>query len=89
MSERIGLVGAGAMGGAIGGRLLETGNALTVFDLDPEKVDALVERGATPARTAAEAAAGNEFVITSLNASRIVELAALARPKSMTFTSPS
>ena len=76
MSERIGLVGAGAMGGAIGTRLLETGNALTVFDLDPEKVAALVAKGAKPASTAAEAAEGNEFVITSLNASRIVELAA-------------
>ena len=76
MSERIGLVGAGAMGGAIGTRLLETGNALTVFDLDPEKVAALVAKGAVAAPTAAAAAEGNDFVITSLNASRIVGLAA-------------
>lgn len=76
MSEMVGLVGAGAMGGAIGTRLLETGNKLTVFDLDPAKVAALVDRGATAAGSAAEAAAGNEFVITSLNASRIVEIAA-------------
>ncbi len=76
MSERIGLVGAGAMGGAIGTRLLDTGNALTVFDLDPEKVAALVEKGAVAASSSAEAAAGNSFVITSLNASRIVEIAA-------------
>ena len=64
MSERIGLVGAGAMGGAIGTRLLETGNALTVFDLDPEKVAALVAKGAVAAPTAAAAAEGNDFVIT-------------------------
>lgn len=76
MSERVGLIGAGAMGGAIGARLLETGNALAVFDLDAEKVAALVEKGATAAASAAEAAKGNAFVITSLNASRIVELAA-------------
>ena len=76
MSERIGLVGAGAMGGAIGTRLLETGNALTVFDLDPERVAALVGKGAVAAVSAADAARGNEFVITSLNASHIVELAA-------------
>ncbi|MGG2474011.1 NAD(P)-dependent oxidoreductase, partial [Rhizobium sp. BR5] len=31
-------IGAGAMGGAIGTRLVETGNHLTVFDLDAEKV---------------------------------------------------
>ncbi len=79
MSERIGLVGAGVMGGAIGTRLLETGNALTVFDIIPEKVAALVERGATAARTAAEAARGNEFVITSLNSSHIVRQAAFGK----------
>ncbi len=76
MSERIGLVGAGAMGGAIGTRLLETGNTLTVFDLDAEKVAALVEKGAVAAASAAEAARGNDFVITSLNSGRIVEIAA-------------
>ncbi|MEO1552128.1 MAG: NAD(P)-dependent oxidoreductase [Pseudomonadota bacterium] len=76
MAERIGLVGAGAMGGAIGARLLDTGNTLTVFDLDPEKVAALVDKGATAASTAAQAAVGNEFVITSLNAAHIVGLAA-------------
>ena len=79
MSERIGLVGAGVMGGAIGTRLLETGNALTVFDIIPEKVAALVERGATGARTAAEAARGNEFVITSLNSSYVVGQAAFGK----------
>ena len=79
MTERIGLVGAGAMGGAIGARLLETGNAVTVFDLDPEKVAALVGKGAVAASSAAEAAKGNEFVITSLNAPRIVGLAAFGR----------
>ncbi|MGR3515054.1 MAG: NAD(P)-dependent oxidoreductase [Paracoccaceae bacterium] len=76
MSERIGLIGAGAMGGAIGTRLLETGNSLTVFDLDAEKVAELVAKGATAASSAAEAARGNGFVITSLNASHIVGLAA-------------
>lgn len=79
MSERIGLVGAGAMGGAIGTRLLETGNSLAVFDLDPEKVAALVDKGAVAAASAAEAAMGNDFVITSLNASRIVGLAAFGK----------
>lgn len=79
MSERIGLVGAGAMGGAIGTRLLETGNTLTVFDTNPEKVAALAGRGATVAGSAAEAAQGNEFVIMSLNSERIVDLAAFGK----------
>lgn len=76
MSEKIALIGAGAMGGAIGTRLLETGNTLNVFDLDQEKVAALVAKGGVAAASAAEASQGVDFVITSLNASRIVELAA-------------
>ena len=76
MSERVALIGAGAMGGAIGTRLLETGNQLTVFDLDAEKVAELVALGGKAAVSAAEAAAASSYVITSLNSSHIVGLAA-------------
>ncbi|MEM9870616.1 MAG: NAD(P)-dependent oxidoreductase [Pseudomonadota bacterium] len=76
MSEKIALIGAGAMGGAIGTRLLETGNSLHVFDLDTARVDELVAKGAVAATSAAEASREANFVITSLNASRIVGLAA-------------
>lgn len=76
MSEKIALIGAGAMGGAIGTRLLETGNNLAVFDLDTDRVAELVAKGAVAASSAAEASRDVDFVITSLNASRIVELAA-------------
>jgi 2-hydroxy-3-oxopropionate reductase len=76
MTETVALIGAGAMGGAIGARLVETGTVLRVFDLDAEKVDALVAKGAIAARSAAEAAAGADAVITSLNSSKIVEIAA-------------
>jgi 2-hydroxy-3-oxopropionate reductase len=76
MGERVALIGAGAMGGAIGTRLVETGNALTVFDLDADKVGALVAKGAVAATTAADAAAQSDFVITSLNSSKIVGTAA-------------
>ena len=75
MNHSIALIGAGAMGGAIGARLLETGNNLTVFDPDQEKVAMLSAKGATAAQSAADAARHAEFVITSLNASQIVELA--------------
>lgn len=75
MSERIALIGAGAMGGAIGTRLLETGNQLHVFDLDADRVEALVQKGATAAKTAADAARDVEFAITSLNSAQIVERA--------------
>ncbi|MEM1382600.1 MAG: NAD(P)-dependent oxidoreductase [Pseudomonadota bacterium] len=75
MSEQIALIGAGVMGGAIGSRLLETGNRVRVFDLDPDKVAALQSKGAQAARSAADAARDAEFIITSLNSAKIVELA--------------
>ncbi len=75
MGEKVALIGAGAMGGAIGTRLIETGNDLTVFDLDPEKVANLTRLGAKAAGSAQDAADGADFVITSLNSSRIVKLA--------------
>ncbi len=67
------------MGGAIGTRLLETGNTLKVFDLDAERVAALVEKGGVAVSTAAEASSDVDFVITSLNASRIVGLVAFGK----------
>ena len=50
MSNRVALIGAGAMGGAIGTRLAGTGNRLTVFDPSPEKRQALVDRAPMPHR---------------------------------------
>lgn len=76
MTNRVALIGAGAMGGAIGARLLQTGNALVVFDLDAARVADLVAQGATAAASAAAAAACSDYVIFSLNAARIVRLAA-------------
>ena len=75
MTEPLTLVGAGAMGGAIGARLLAMGHPLAVFDLDPEKVAALCAKGAMAAPTAAEAARGVGAVILSLNAPHIVRAA--------------
>ncbi|WP_309667067.1 NAD(P)-dependent oxidoreductase [Tabrizicola sp.] len=75
MKTSVALIGAGAMGGAIGSRLALTGTDLTVFDLDPEKVAALVSLGARAAATAADAARNADAVILSLNAARIVRAA--------------
>lgn len=74
-TSKVALIGAGAMGGAIGTRLVETGNHLTVFDLDTEKVAALTALGAHAARTAADAAAASDCVILSLNSPKIVRIA--------------
>ncbi|NLS20137.1 NAD(P)-dependent oxidoreductase [Rhizobium sp. P40RR-XXII] len=75
MSNKVALIGAGAMGGAIGSRLVETGNHLTVFDPNTDKVAALTAKGAMAAPSAAEAASVSDFVILSLNSPRIVHAA--------------
>ncbi len=75
MTDPLTLIGAGAMGGAIGARLLATGAHLTVHDLDPQKVAALVAMGATAAPSGAAAAKGARAVILSLNAAAIVRAA--------------
>ena len=75
MTPTVALIGAGAMGGAIGARLLQTGTPLTVFDPDPEKRAALVALGATAAPSAAAAASQAQAVILSLNSPRIVRSA--------------
>jgi 2-hydroxy-3-oxopropionate reductase len=75
MTGTVALIGAGAMGGAIGARLVQTGTPLVVFDLDPEKVATLVALGATAAPSAAAAAQAAQAVILSLNAARIVRAA--------------
>lgn len=69
------LIGAGAMGGAIGERFCATGHRLRVFDPDGRKVAALVQRGADAATSAADAARAAGVVILSLNSPRIVEAA--------------
>lgn len=77
--NKVALIGAGAVGGAIGTRLIETGNQLTVFDLDAEKVAALTSLGAQSASTAAEAASISDVVILSLNSPKIVRIAVFGK----------
>lgn len=72
MAEKIALIGAGIMGQAIATRLLSCGHSLTVFDIDKEKVGALVQKGAAPAGNPAAAAAHADYVILSLNHADIV-----------------
>jgi len=79
MTNKVALIGAGAMGGAIGRRLVETGNALVVFDLNTEKVAELVALGAEAAPTAAAAAQKSDYVILSLNAPAIVRAAVFGK----------
>lgn len=75
MTNSVALIGAGAMGGAIGARLLETGHALTVFDLDKARMQELADKGARPVASAAQAASGVGVAILSLNSAAIVRRA--------------
>ncbi|MFL6010418.1 MAG: NAD(P)-dependent oxidoreductase [Gaiellaceae bacterium] len=61
--ERVGLLGCGRMGSAIGGHLLAAGRPLTAYDPAPETVRPLVERGAADAATPAEVAAASDLVL--------------------------
>ena len=79
MTNRVALIGAGAMGGAIGTRIAQTGNELHVFDLDQQKVAELVEHGALAAATAADAASKANYVILSLNSPVIVRAAVFGK----------
>jgi 2-hydroxy-3-oxopropionate reductase len=72
MSIKIALIGAGVMGNAIGTRLLEVGNRLSVYDRNQSKIDALVDKGATAATSPAAAAATADYIILSLNTAAIV-----------------
>ncbi|MCQ2002909.1 NAD(P)-dependent oxidoreductase [Rhizobium sp. NRK18] len=69
---KIAVIGAGIMGSAIATRLLETGQTVTTFDLDAEKVAALTRKGAQSAETVAAAVGASDFVILSLNHADIV-----------------
>lgn len=60
----VAVVGLGAMGRAIAGRLLGTGHEVVVWNRSPGPVEAAVGDGAVAAATAAEAASRAEHVIT-------------------------
>ena len=61
----VGFIGLGNMGAAMAGNLIKAGHDVTAYNRSPAKVDALVADGARPARTIAEACAG-EVVVTML-----------------------
>jgi 4-hydroxybutyrate dehydrogenase/sulfolactaldehyde 3-reductase len=63
---RIGFIGLGTMGAPMARNVLARGNALTVFDVAPAAVAALVAGGAEPATTPRAVAAASEVVITML-----------------------
>jgi 2-hydroxy-3-oxopropionate reductase len=70
--SKIAVIGAGLMGSAIANRLIDCGHRVQMYDLDREKVAALVAKGAIGAGSIAHATQASDFVILSLNHADIV-----------------
>ncbi|MCP3733484.1 NAD(P)-dependent oxidoreductase [Sphingomonas sp. RP10(2022)] len=73
MTTRIGFIGLGAMGLPMASNLQRKGFAVTAYDIDPAKVAAVAALGATTAADVAQAARGQDIVITVLPATQHVE----------------
>ena len=66
MSQALGFVGVGKMGGPMAARLLEAGHALTVYDIREEAMAPLIARGAGRASSSREVANTADVVFFSL-----------------------
>jgi 4-hydroxybutyrate dehydrogenase / sulfolactaldehyde 3-reductase len=75
--DRIGFIGLGRMGRPMASNLVRKGFKLTVHDVNPEPVTALVRLGAAPAGSAAEVIAASDVLVTMLPSSVEVEAVAL------------
>ncbi|MDT5234099.1 MAG: hypothetical protein QOF47_86, partial [Mycobacterium sp.] len=62
---KIGFIGLGNMGAGMAANLLKSGHEVTAYNRSKDKVAALVEQGAKPAKSVAEACEG-DIVITML-----------------------
>lgn len=69
---RIAFIGLGNMGGPMAANLVKAGFHVRVFDLMPEHVKALTEKGAEAADSAVEAASGADVVVSMLPAGKHV-----------------
>jgi len=75
-ARRLGVIGAGNIGGAIAANLLADGHAVTVHDVDAARLKPLVRAGATPADLPAAVAARSEVTFTSLPSPAVMEAVA-------------
>lgn len=66
MCANVTVVGLGPMGAALAGAFVAAGHRTTVWNRTPGKADALAEKGAVTAATAAEAVAASPVTVVSL-----------------------
>jgi 3-hydroxyisobutyrate dehydrogenase-like beta-hydroxyacid dehydrogenase len=63
---RLGFIGLGSMGAAMARNLVNAGHDLTVYDLDPGRVEDLARSGARPGTSGQDVAGAVEVLFTSL-----------------------
>ena len=63
---RLGFIGLGSMGAAMARNLADAGHDLTVYDLDPGRVEDLARSGARPGMSGQDVAGAVEVLFTSL-----------------------
>ena len=73
MSQTLGFVGVGRMGGPMALRLLDAGHSLCVFDTNDDVVKPLTARGAAKASSAEDVASKAEVVFLSLPTPPVVQ----------------
>jgi 3-hydroxyisobutyrate dehydrogenase-like beta-hydroxyacid dehydrogenase len=76
--QRLGVIGAGNIGGAIARNLMADGHAVSVHDVDRARIEPLVRAGATLADTPAAVAERSEITFTSLPSPAVMESVAQA-----------
>ena len=67
MSQNVFVIGLGNMGAALAGTLLDKGYAITVWNRTESRATALVDAGATLAKSIAEGIIANEVILVCLN----------------------
>src|ERR1035437_3458625 len=72
MSKRIAVVGVGLMGNSLARHLMAAGFAVTVHDIDPAKVEAIVKEGGKKAGSPDQIASQVDVVMLSLPNSHVV-----------------
>ena len=77
MKEKIGFIGLGAMGSPMSQNLLKNGYSLIVFDLIKERVNTMVDLGASKATSPKEVAEQSDVIITIVQSSPQVRQAIL------------
>src|SRR5262247_3929692 len=71
-SQTVGFIGLGRMGSGIARNIQKAGFGLVVYNRTPEKTRPFEASGVTAAQTPRQAAAGADFVVTSLMDDRSV-----------------